>query len=480
MKLANAQLLQSQAYINGLWQNGSKTYNVYNPADGKMIAKVAYCGSKETQAAIMAAHKALKIWQAKTAAERGMILKKWADLMMKNQEDLAHIMVCEQGKPLSEAKGEVVYAAGFLEWFAEEGKRCYGDIIPTHDMSKRLMVIKQPIGVIAAITPWNFPLAMITRKIAPALAVGCTAIVKPSEETPLSANALAVLGEQAGIPKGVLNIVSGDAPAIGDAIMQSSAVRKLSFTGSTSTGKLLMSKAANSVKKLSLELGGNAPFIIFEDADIDAAVEGAIAAKYRNTGQTCICVNRFYIHNDIYDSFIAKYKEKVLQLKIGQGFEDNVQQGPLINQAALDKVERLVGDALQQGAQLVCGGKASVLGGLYYQPTILSEVQPQMAIVHEEIFGPVSVCMRFSDEEEVLQKANDTAAGLAAYFYTQNIARSWRVSEQLEYGLIGLNTGVISSVNAPFGGVKESGLGREGGSQGIDEYIEIKYICSNV
>ncbi|MFV0322015.1 MAG: NAD-dependent succinate-semialdehyde dehydrogenase [Alphaproteobacteria bacterium] len=477
MKLSNTDLFQTKAYINGQWQDTAESYDVLNPADTSLLAKVSFCGAKEANAAINAAQQALADWQGYTANQRGQILRRWAELMLENQEDLARIMVYEQGKPFAEAKGEVAYAASFLTWYAEEARRVNGDIIPPFAPDKRLMVFKQPIGVVAAITPWNFPLAMITRKVAPALAVGCTAIVKPSEETPLSANALAVLGEKAGLPKGVFNIISGDAPAIGDAIMQSHIVRKVSFTGSTKTGKILMAKAADTVKKLSLELGGNAPFIVFEDADIDAAVEGAIAAKYRNTGQTCICVNRFYIHDAIYDEFIVKFRSKVAQLKVGQGFDDNVVQGPLINKAALDKVERLVGDALSQGAHLIVGGQKSDLGVQYYEPTILGDISPDMPIVNEEIFGPVSACMRFSDDTEVIRMANDTNAGLAAYFYTKNIRRLWRISEGLEYGLVGINTGLISTEVAPFGGMKESGIGREGASYGIDEYLEVKYIC---
>ena len=469
-------MLKAGHYIDGQWITGGATYPVRNPATGAVIADVPRGGAEETDAAIAAAERALPAWRALTAKERSARIRRWGELMLQRQDELARLLSTEQGKPLAEAKGEVAYAASFLEWFAEEAKRVYGDVIPSHKGDARIVVIKQAIGVVAAITPWNFPLAMVTRKVGPALAAGCTMILKPSEETPLSAFALAVLAEEAGIPAGVFNIVSGDAPAIGGAIQASGAVRKLSFTGSTRTGKLLMRQAAETLKKVSLELGGNAPFIVFDDADIDAAVRGAMASKFRNTGQTCVCVNRFYIQDGVYDAFVARLTEAVRAMRVGNALEGETEQGPLINEAALAKVEQHVGDALEQGARLLCGGRRHALGGTFYEPTVLAEANPQMLIAHEETFGPVAACFRFRDESEVLNLANDTPYGLSAYFYSRDIGRVWRMAEGLEAGMVGINEGIISTEVAPFGGIKESGLGREGSRYGIEDYVEIKYL----
>ena len=469
-------LLKTGHYIDGQWVNGGATYPVRNPATGALIADVARGGAEETNAAIDAAERALPGWRALTAKERSARFRRWGELMLQRQDDLAHLLSTEQGKPLAEAKGEVVYAASFLEWFAEEAKRVYGDVIPSHKGDARIVVIKQAIGVVAAITPWNFPLAMVTRKVGPALAAGCTMILKPSEETPLSAFALAVLAEEAGIPPGVFNIVSGDAPAIGGALQASGVVRKLSFTGSTRTGKLLMRQAAETLKKVSLELGGNAPFIVFDDADIEAAVRGAMASKFRNTGQTCVCVNRFYIQDRVYDAFVSRLSEAVRAMRVGNALEGETEQGPLINEAALAKVEQHVGDALEKGAKLLCGGRRHALGGTFYEPTVLAEASPNMLIAGEETFGPVAACFRFRDESEVLNLANDTPYGLSAYFYSRDIGRVWRMAEGLEAGMVGINEGIISTEVAPFGGIKESGLGREGSKYGIEDYVEIKYL----
>lgn len=469
-------LWQTGWYCDGEWRTASRTYAVRNPANGQVIAEVAHCGSDETQAAIEAAERAFAGWRKTTPKERGAVLRRWHDLMMAHQQELAELMVLEQGKPLAEARGEVAYAASFLEWFAEEAKRAYGETIPSPKAQNRLWVVKEPVGVIAAITPWNFPFAMITRKVGPAIAAGCTAVVKTSEETPLCANALAVLAEQAGMPKGVLNLVSGDAAAIGDTMMDSPRVRKFSFTGSTRVGKLLMGKAANTVKKLSLELGGNAPFIVFDDADLDAAVAGAMASKFRNTGQTCVCVNRFFVQDGIYDAFVAKLADAASAMKVADGMTEGAQQGPLINQAALEKVERHVEDALAKGGRLVCGGKPHSLGGTFYQPTVIAEANETMMLAQEETFGPVAACFRFKDEAEVLARANATPFGLAAYFYTTNLNRVFRVSEGLESGMVGVNEGIISNEMSPFGGVKESGLGREGARIGLEEFMETKYV----
>jgi succinate-semialdehyde dehydrogenase/glutarate-semialdehyde dehydrogenase len=466
------------AFINGQWvgADSGKTFPVTNPANGDLLAQVADCGPAETLRAIEAAEAALPEWRAKTATARAAVLRKWHDLILENADRLALLMTQEQGKPTAEAKGEVRYGATFIEWFAEEGKRAYGDVVPPHLPGMRLLVLKQPIGVVAAITPWNFPNAMITRKVAPALAAGCTVVLKPSEETPLSALALAELAEQAGFPAGVLNIVTGmDAPAIGKVLTDSPVVRKVSFTGSTEVGKLLMRQCADTVKKISLELGGNAPFIVFDDADLDAAVDGAIVAKYRNAGQTCVCANRIFVQNSVYDAFLEKFTEAVQKQKVGPGTEKGVNIGPLINTEALDKVQRLVGNARQMGARVLTGGSA--LGGTFYQPTVLADVRPEMDVMKEEIFGPVAPVLRFSDEKEVVRLANDTPYGLAAYFYGRDIGRIFRVAEALEYGMVGVNTGMLATTVAPFGGVKESGIGREGSKYGLEDFLEVKYVC---
>lgn len=469
-------LLKTGHYIDGKWLSGGPTYPVFNPATGELLAEVQKGGAEETDLAIAAANRALPAWRALTAKERAVRLRRWADLMLANQRELATLMCREQGKPMAEAMGEVVYAANFLEWFGEEAKRVYGDVIPSHKADARIVVIKEPIGVVAAITPWNFPLAMVTRKVGPALAAGCTMLLKPSEETPLSAFALAELAEQAGIPAGVFNVVSGDAVAIGGAIQASSIVRKLSFTGSTRVGKLLMRQAADTLKKVSLELGGNAPFIVFDDADLDAAVKGAMASKYRNTGQTCVCVNRFFIQDRVYEAFTQKLAVAVRAMRVGNALQGETEQGPLINDAALAKVEAHVGDALEKGATVLCGGQRHALGGTFYEPTVLTNVSGDMLIAHEETFGPVAACFRFKDETEVLQRANDTPFGLSAYFYSRDIGRVWRMAEGLEVGIVGINEGIISTEVAPFGGIKESGLGREGSKYGIEDYLEIKYL----
>ncbi|MGW7772280.1 NAD-dependent succinate-semialdehyde dehydrogenase [Pseudomonas machongensis] len=469
-------LLKAGHYIDGQWLSGSATYPVLNPATGETLAQVPRGGAEETQAAIAAAERALPAWRGKLAKERAQILRRWSELMLEQRDALATLLSREQGKPLAEAKGEVAYAASFLEWFAEEGRRVYGDVIPTPKADARVLVTKEPIGVVAAITPWNFPLAMVTRKVGPALAAGCTLILKPSEETPLSAFALALLAEQAGVPAGVFNIVSGDAPAIGGALQASTVVRKLSFTGSTRTGKLLMRQAADTLKKVSLELGGNAPFIVFDDADLDAAVRGAMASKFRNTGQTCVCVNRFYIQDGVYEAFTRKLAEAVQALRVGEALQGETEQGPLINAAALAKVEQHVGDALEHGARLLCGGRRHALGGTFYEPTVLAEATTEMLIANEETFGPVAACFRFQDEAQVLRLANDTPYGLSAYFYSRDIGRVWRMAEGLEAGIVGVNEGIISTEVAPFGGIKESGMGREGSRYGLEDYLEIKYV----
>ncbi|WP_248799342.1 NAD-dependent succinate-semialdehyde dehydrogenase [Pseudomonas sp. MWU13-2105] len=471
-----SELIRTGNYIDGQWSSGGPTYPVLNPANGELIVEVQRAGAEATNLAIAAAERALPAWRKLTAKERSVRLKRWSELMLSNQRELAGLLSREQGKPLAEAMGEVVYAASFLEWFGEEAKRAYGDVIPSHKADARIIVTKEAIGVVAAITPWNFPLAMVTRKVGPALAAGCTMILKPSEETPLSAFALAVLAEEAGIPAGVFNVVSGDAVAIGGALQASSVVRKLSFTGSTRTGKLLMRQAADTLKKVSLELGGNAPFIVFDDADLDAAVKGAMASKFRNTGQTCVCVNRFFIQDGVYEAFTAKLAEAVKALRVGHALDGETEQGPLINSAALSKVEQHVGDALEKGAMLLCGGRRHALGGTFFEPTILTEVGDGMLIAQEETFGPVAACFRFKDEAEVLRRANDTPFGLSAYFYSRDIGRVWRMAEGLEAGMVGINEGIISTEVAPFGGIKESGLGREGSHYGLDDYLEIKYL----
>jgi succinate-semialdehyde dehydrogenase/glutarate-semialdehyde dehydrogenase len=477
MQLKDVSLLRSQAYINGTWVNSDQTLDVCDPANGEILASVANLGTDATRAAIEAANAAWPEWKAKTAKARGAILRRWFELIIANTEDLALLMTREQGKPLAEARGEVSYGASFVEWFAEEAKRIYGETIPSPWPDRRVLVIKQPIGVAAMITPWNFPLAMITRKCAPALAAGCPVLVKPAETTPLTALALAELAQRAGFPPGVFNVLTGLPQAIGAELTANPLVRKLSFTGSTATGKLLMRQCADTVKKLSLELGGNAPFIVFDDADLDAAVEGAIASKYRNTGQTCVCANRVLVQNSIYDAFAEKLAAATQTLRVGNGLEDGVQQGPLINETALEKLETHIQDALDKGATLVCGGQRHALGGTFFQPTVLTNVDATMRVAREEIFGPVAPLFRFHDEAEAIALANATEYGLAAYFYSRDIGRIWRVAEALEYGLVGINEGVISTEVAPFGGIKESGLGREGSRHGIEEYVEMKYLC---
>lgn len=469
-------LIRHGNFIDGQWSSGGPTYPVLNPATGELVANVQKAGAEETELAIDAANRALPAWRKLTAKERSQRLKRWGELMLSNQKDLATLLSREQGKPLAEAMGEVVYAASFLEWFAEEAKRAYGDVIPSHKADARIIVVKEAIGVVAAITPWNFPLAMVTRKVGPALAAGCTMVLKPSEETPLSAFALAVLAEQAGIPAGVFNIVSGDAVAIGGALQASSIVRKLSFTGSTRTGKLLMRQAADTLKKVSLELGGTAPLSVFDDADLDAAVKGAMASKFRNTGQTCVCVNRFFIQDSVYDAFTAKLAEAVAAMRVGDALQGDTEQGPLINVQALAKVEAHVGDAVEKGAKVLCGGRRHALGGTFFEPTILTEASNDMLIAQEETFGPVAACFRFKDEAQVLALANDTPFGLSAYFYSRDIGRVWRMAEGLEAGMVGINEGIISTEVAPFGGIKESGLGREGSKYGLDDYLELKYL----
>ena len=475
-QLSNPGLWRTGHYIDGAWLAHGETYAVFDPASGTPIAEVARGGFVQAQMAISAASEAFKTWRGVSAPERSAKVRRWGELMLANQKDLATIMTLEQGKPFAEAMGEVVYAASFLIWFAEEARRVYGDIIPAPKPGTRILVSKEPVGVVGAITPWNFPLAMVTRKAGPAIAAGCTLVLKPSEETPLCALALAALASEAGIPPGVFNVVSGDATEIGRALMESKQVRKISFTGSTRTGKLLMRQAADTVKKLSLELGGNAPFIVFDDADIDAAVSGAMASKYRNTGQTCVCVNRFLIQREVYHVFVDKLTLAVKALQVANGFTAGATQGPLINRASLEKVESHVADALAKGARLLTGGKRHSLGGTFYEPTVLAEAHAGMTLAREETFGPVAACFAFDTEEEAIALANATEFGLSAYFYARDIGRIWRVAEALETGMVGINEGVISTEVAPFGGVKESGLGREGSKYGIDEYLEMKYM----
>jgi succinate-semialdehyde dehydrogenase/glutarate-semialdehyde dehydrogenase len=480
--LKDAGLFRQQCYINGEWidADNKATIPVKNPATGTILGSVPKMGTAETRRAIEAANAAWPAWRARTAKERGAILRKWFELLMANQEDLAKLMTAEQGKPLAESKGEVAYGASFVEWFAEEGKRVYGDTIPAPTKDKRLVVIKEPIGVCAAITPWNFPIAMITRKVAPALAAGCVVVVKPAGLTPYSALALAELAERAGVPKGVMNVVTGDTKAIGAELTSNPLVRKVTFTGSTSVGALLMKQCSDTIKKMSLELGGNAPFIVFNDADLDAAVEGAIASKYRNTGQTCVCTNRVLVQDGVYDAFSAKLVEKVLQLKVGNGMEAGVTQGPLIDKAAVEKVEEHISDAVSKGARVLTGGKRHTLGGTFFEPTVLADVTSAMAVAKEETFGPVAPLFRFHTEAEAVHMANDTEFGLAAYFYSRDIGRVWRVAEALEYGMVGINTGLVSNEVAPFGGVKQSGLGREGSKYGIEEFLVVKYLCMGI
>jgi succinate-semialdehyde dehydrogenase/glutarate-semialdehyde dehydrogenase len=465
--------------LDGQWvgADSGKTITVTNPATGKDVAVVPLMGRDETERAIVAAETAQKSWKTLTAAARASILKRWFDLIILHREDLAHLLTAEQGKPLAEARGEVNYGASFIEWFAEEAKRVYGETIPAPMGDRRLLVLKQPIGVTAAITPWNFPIAMITRKAGPALAAGCSMIIKPAEQTPLCAIALAVLAEEAGVPRGVLQVVTGDARQIGAVLCESPVVTKLSFTGSTEVGRILMRQCADTIKKLSLELGGNAPFIVFNDADLDAAVEGAMISKYRNAGQTCVCSNRLFVQDGVYEMFAKKLAEKVAQLKVGVGTEEGVTQGPLIDNAAIEKVEFHVADAVAKGATIIQGGKRHTLGGTFFEPTVLANVSDDALIFSEETFGPVAPLFRFKSDEEVISLANRTEFGLASYFYSRDIGRIWRVAEALEYGMVGVNTGMISNEVAPFGGVKQSGLGREGSHHGIDEYLELKYVC---
>jgi succinate-semialdehyde dehydrogenase/glutarate-semialdehyde dehydrogenase len=480
IQLKDPSLLRQQSYIGGEWQNADSggSIDVRNPATGDKIGTVPKMGTAETRRAIEAAHAAMPAWARKTAKERANILRKWYDLMMANVDDLATIMTAEQGKPFAESKGEIAYSASFIEWFAEEGKRVYGDIIPGHQPDKRILVLRQPVGVVAGITPWNFPSAMISRKAAPALAAGCTFVCKPAAQTPYSAFAMAELAHRAGIPAGVLNVLTGSASEIGGEMTSNPIVRKITFTGSTEIGKKLMAQSSGTLKKLSLELGGNAPFIVFDDADLDAAVQGAIASKYRNTGQTCVCANRLLVQSGVYEAFTRKLVEAVSQLRVGDGLKGVTDQGPLIDEKALAKVEEHVADAVGKGAKVAFGGKRHTLGGTFYQPTVLVDVTPKMAVAREETFGPVAPLFRFESEADAIRLANDTEFGLAAYVYTRDLGRSWRVSEALEYGIVGLNTGIISTEVAPFGGVKESGFGREGSKYGILDYTEIKYVCA--
>ena len=477
--LKDSSLLRQQCYVDGKWIDADDggSMPVVDPATGLAIGTAPMMGAAETKRAIDAANRALPAWRSRTAKERSAILRKWNDLMLANVDDLALILTTEQGKPLAEAKGEVTIGAAYVEWFSEEAKRVYGDVIPTIANDRRLVVVKEPVGVCAAITPWNFPCSMITRKVSPALAAGCTVVVKPAEATPYSAFALAELAQRAGFPPGVLNVITGDAPSIGGEMCANTTVRKVSFTGSTEVGRLLMKQVAPTIKKISLELGGNAPFIVFDDADLDAAAEGAIISKYRNAGQTCVCANRFFVHDKVYDAFTAKLVARVEALKVGRGTESGVTQGPLINAAAVDKVDAHLGNAKAHGAKVATGGKRHALGGTFYEPTVLTGVTPDMQIFREETFGPVAPLIRFRDDAEVVELANRTEFGLASYFYSRDIGRIWRVAEALEYGMVGVNTGLITTEVAPFGGMKQSGLGREGAKYGIDEFIEVKYIC---
>jgi succinate-semialdehyde dehydrogenase/glutarate-semialdehyde dehydrogenase len=478
LPLKDPKLFREQCYIDGQWvsADAKKTLAVINPASGQTLGTVPDLGAAETRRAIQAAERAWPAWRAKTAKERAVILRKWFDLMMASQDDLAQLLTAEQGKPLAEARGEIAYGASFIEWFAEEGKRAYGDTIPSPWADKRILVLKQPVGVAALITPWNFPNAMITRKAGPALAAGCPVVLKPAGKTPYSALAMAELGERAGIPKGVFNVITGNSRAIGGELCANPAVRKLSFTGSTETGRTLMKQSADTIKKLSLELGGNAPFIVFDDAELDAAVEGSIASKYRNAGQTCVCANRIYVQDGVYDAFAARLAEKVKGFKVGPGTEPGVVIGPLIDQQGLEKVEKHVADALGKGARAIVGGKRHERGGLFFQPTVLANVTPDMLVSREETFGPVAPLIRFKTEEEVIRLANDTEFGLSGYFYSRDVGRIFRVAEEMETGIVGANVGIISTEVAPFGGVKQSGLGREGSRYGLEEFLEVKYI----
>jgi succinate-semialdehyde dehydrogenase/glutarate-semialdehyde dehydrogenase len=479
LPIKDKSLFRQQAYLNGKWRDAKsgKTVKVTNPATGDVIGTVPAMGAEETREAIEAANAAWPAWRKMIAKERAALLRKWFNLILENQEDLAVIMTAEQGKPLAEARGEVIYGASFVEWFAEEAKRVYGDVIPGHQADKRIVVLKQPVGVVAAITPWNFPNAMITRKCAPALAAGCPVVIKPASYTPYSAFALAELAERAGFPPGVINILTGSSKEIGGEMTSNPIVRKLSFTGSTEVGKELIRQCAGTVKKVSMELGGNAPFIVFDDADLDAAVEGAMMSKFRNTGQTCVCANRIYVQDGVYEAFASKLAAAVAKLKVGNGLETGVNQGPLIDKSALEKVEEHVADALGKGARIVAGGKRHSLGGTFFEPTVLADVTKDMAVSREETFGPVAPLFRFKSDDDAIRMANDTEFGLASYFYARDLGRVWRVAEAIESGIVGINTGIISTEVAPFGGIKESGFGREGSKYGMDDFLEIKYLC---
>ncbi|MEW9613445.1 NAD-dependent succinate-semialdehyde dehydrogenase [Shinella sp. S4-D37] len=478
--LTSTAFLRDAGYVNGNWigGNGAETFDVFNPATGEKLATLPEMGAAETAAAIDAAHAVQPLWAARPARERSVLLRKWFDLMVANADELAAILTAEMGKPLPEARGEILYAASYVEWYAEEAKRINGETIPAPSADKRMLVIKQPVGVVGTITPWNFPAAMIARKVAPALAVGCTVVSKPAEQTPLSAIALAVLAEKAGLPAGVFNIVLGtDGPAIGKELCSNPKVRKISFTGSTEVGRILMRQCSDQIKKVSLELGGNAPFIVFDDANIDAAVEGAMASKYRNAGQTCVCANRLYVQSNVYDAFAEKLAKKVAELSVGDGFAEGTTIGPLIEEAAIDKVEAHIADAVSKGASVVAGGKRVEGKGTFFQPTVLKDVARGMTVAREETFGPVAPLFRFDTVEDVIAQANDTEFGLAAYFFAGDLKKVWKVAEALEYGMVGVNTGIISSEAAPFGGIKQSGLGREGSAHGADDYLELKYVC---
>lgn len=482
MQLKNPDLLKQQVFIDGLWMDAAdgKSFAVTNPATGETIAQVPSVPTAQVEQAVQAAEVALNTWKNMTAKERSVLLRKWFDLMVANQEDLAVILSTEQGKPLTESRGEILYGASFIEWFAEEAKRTYGDVIPHDKQGRRLVVIKQPVGVVAAITPWNFPNAMIARKVGPALAAGCTVVIKPASETPLSALALMVLAEQAGIPKGVLNVVTGSSREIGEVLTTHPVVKKVSFTGSTQVGKLLMKQCSSTMKKISMELGGNAPFIVFEDADLDRAVKGAMASKFRNSGQTCVCSNRILVHANIYDQFLEKLTAAVRELKVAPAFEEGAEQGPLINEKAVEKIEEHIADAVGKGAKVLVGGKRHELGQTFFEPTVLSHVTPDMLVARNETFAPLAPVFQFSTDEEAIQMANDTEFGLASYIYTESLSRAWKISEALEYGIVGINEGLISTEVAPFGGVKESGTGREGSKYGIEDYLDIKYMCMGI
>jgi len=480
--MSDNRLIRSQAYIDGQWVDADSgdTLKVDNPATGEIITTVPKMGKAETKRAIAAAEKAMKAWAARTAADRAKILRKWYNLMLEHQDALGELLTREQGKSLTEAKGEIAYAASFIDWFAEEGKRAYGEVIPTHDASKRIVTLRQPVGVVGAITPWNFPSAMITRKVGPALAAGCAVVLKPASQTPLSALALAVLAEEAGLPAGLFNVLTGSASAIGGELTSNETVRKISFTGSTEVGRTLMAQSAETIKKVSLELGGNAPFVVFDDADIDAAAEGAVASKFRNAGQTCVCTNRFYVQAGVYDAFVEKLCAKVKTLKVGDGLDEGVQIGPMIDENGVEKVEEQLADAVKKGATILTGGQRHELGKTFFQPTVVAGVTQDMQLCREETFGPLAGVVKFETEDEGVALANDTIFGLAGYFYSRDISRIWRVAEAMETGMIGINTGILSTEVAPFGGIKQSGLGREGSRHGLDDYMEIKYLCMGI